>query len=105
MARDTLLTYTDFNETFKIQTDASLLQLVVVINRKYKLIGSYSRKLTETQTGYTVTEQELLSIVETLEYFRTLLLGHKLRIYTDYRNLTCKNFNTNRVLIWIIMLK
>ena len=54
---------------------------------------------------YTITEIELLSIVETLKHFRTILLGHKLRVYTDIKNLTCKNFNTNRVLIWILTLK
>ena len=54
---------------------------------------------------YTVTERELLSIVKTLKYFRTILLGHKLRVYTNHKNITCKNFNTNRVLILILILK
>ena len=34
------------------------------------------------------------------EGFRTILLGQKLRIHTDHKNLTCENFNTNRVLRW-----
>ena len=38
-----------------------------------------------------------------LKEFRTILLGHKLKIYTDYKNLTCNNFNTDRVLICIII--
>ena len=46
----------------------------------------------------TVTEREILSIVETLREFRTILIGHRLRIYTDNKNLTCKNFNTGKVL-------
>ena len=37
--------------------------------------------------------------METLKEFRTLLLGQKLRISSDHKNFTCKNFNTNRVLI------
>ena len=36
MARDTLLTYPDFNETFKIHTDASASQLGAVISQKVK---------------------------------------------------------------------
>ena len=42
----------------------------------------------------------MLSIVETLIEFRTILLGQRLRIYTDHKNLTCKYFHTDRVLIW-----
>ena len=92
MAWDTLLTYPDFNETFKIHTDASVLQLGAVISQKGKQIAFYSRKLTYAKQRYTVTERELLSIVETLKYFWTILLGQKLRIYTDHKNLTCKIF-------------
>ena len=47
----------------------------------------------------------MLSIVEILKYFRTIVLGHKLRVYTDHKNLACRNFNTNRVLIWILILE
>ena len=63
MARDTLLTYPDFNETFKIHTDASTFQLGSFISQKDKPISLYSRKLTGSQRRYTVTQKELLSIV------------------------------------------
>ena len=90
MSHDTLLTYTDFNETFKIHTDDSAFQIGAVIIHKCKPISIYSRKLTEDQKWYTVTEKELISIVEILKEVRTILLGQKLRIYTDHKNLTCK---------------
>ena len=32
------------------------------------------------------------------------LLGQKLNIYTDHKNLTCKNFNADCVLLWILIL-
>ena len=105
MARDTLLTYPDFNETFKIHTDASAFQLGAVIIQKGKPIAFYSRKLTDAQQRYTVTKIEILSMVENLKGFRTILLGHKLRIYTDHKNLTCNIFNNNRVLIWRLILE
>ena len=104
MARDTLLTYPNFNEAFKIHTNASAFQLGEVIRLKGKTIAFYSRKLTDAQQRYTVTEIELPNIVETLKDFRTILLGQKLRIYTDSKNLTCKVFNTKRVLRWRLIL-
>ena len=100
MACNNLLTYLYFNKTFKIHTDASVFQLGAVISPKEKPISFYSRKLTYAQQRYTVTERELPSIVETLKYFRTILIGQKLRIYTDHKNLTCKNVNTDIVLRW-----
>ena len=63
MARDTLLTYLDFNENFKIHIDASDFKLGAVILCKGKPIALYSRKCTEAQQSYTVTERELLSII------------------------------------------
>ena len=104
MSHDTLLTYPYFNEAFKIHTDISTFQLGVVIIQKVKPITFYSRKLTDTQQLYKVTERELLSIVETLKYFRTILLGRKLRIYTGHKNLTCRKINTDKVLRWRLIL-
>ena len=46
VACDTLLTYPDFNETFKIHTNASAFQLGAVISQKVKPIAFYSIKLT-----------------------------------------------------------
>ena len=50
-------------------------------------------------------ERELLSIVETLKEFRTILLGKKLQIYTNHKNLTCKIFNNDSVLGWRLILE
>ena len=49
---------------------------------------------------YTLTENELISIVETLKNFYTILLVQDIKIYTDHKNLTRKNFNTNNLLLW-----
>ena len=65
--RTTLLTYPDFNENFKIHTDASDFKLGAVILYKGKPISLYSIKRTEAQQRYTVAERELLSIIETMK--------------------------------------
>ena len=105
LTHDTLLTYLGINETFKIHTNASAFQLGVFIRDKYKRIVFYSRKITDDQHLYMVTQKKLLSPVEALKEFRTILLGQKIRIYTYNKNLTCNNFNTDRVLIWRLILE
>ena len=43
--------------------------------------------------------------METLKEFRNILLGHRIIIHTDHKNLTCKNFNTERVMRWRLILE
>ena len=94
----TLLSYPDFNKRFNIHTDAIYYQIGEVISQYGKPIEFYSRKLTGPQTRYAVTEKELLGKDKNLKEFLTILLGQKLKIYTDHKDITCKNFNTNRML-------
>jgi hypothetical protein len=105
MSKETLLVYPDFNKEFVIHTDASHTQLGAVISQDGKPIAFYSRKLNPAQMRYTTTERELLSIVETLKEFRSILLGYKIVVHTDHKNLTCKNFNTERVMRWRLLLE
>jgi hypothetical protein len=53
-----------------------------------KPLGFFSKKLTETQCRYPITDQELLAIVETFKYFKHMLLGHEIVVKTDHKNLT-----------------
>jgi hypothetical protein len=98
MARGTILAYPNFEIPFEVHTDASAYQLGAVISQNGKPIAFYSRKLTPKQTRYTTTERELLSIVETLKEFQTILLVHQLIVHTDHENLTYKHFNSDRVM-------
>ena len=92
LSRETLLAHLQFDKPFVIHMDASDTQLGAVISQDNKPIAFYSRKLPPTQKRYTTTEQELLSIVETLKEFRNILLGHRITVYTDHRKLTYKFF-------------
>jgi RNase H-like domain found in reverse transcriptase len=100
-----LLAYPDFFKPFDVYTDASHSQLGATICHNDKLIAFYSCKLNPAQTWYTTTECELLTIVETLKEFRNILLGHRIRIFTDHQNLTYKNFNTERVMQWRLLVE
>jgi len=105
ISRETLLAYPAFNKPFIIHTDASHKQLGAVISQDNCPIGFYSRKLNSFQTNYTTMERELLSIVETLKEFRNILLGQRIQVYMDHKNLTYANFNTERVMRWRLILE
>jgi hypothetical protein len=73
---------------FEIYTDASSTQLGAVITQDNWPIAFFSRKLSETQQKYSVSENELLTIVETLKEFKGMLWGQDIKVYTDQKNLT-----------------
>ena len=64
-----------------------MFQLGAVISKKVKMIYLYSRKITDAQQRYIVTEKEILSIVETIKYFITISLGKKIRTYNAHKTL------------------
>jgi hypothetical protein len=73
---------------FETYTDASSTKLGAVITQDNRPIAFFSRKLSETQQKYSVTEIELLAIVETLKEFKEMLWGQDIKVYTDHKNLT-----------------
>jgi hypothetical protein len=88
LTQETMLTYPQFDQPFIVYTDASEKQIGGIITQNDRPLGFFSRKLTDTQRCYPVTEQELLAIVETLKYFKHMLFGHKIIIKTHHKNLT-----------------
>ena len=105
LAKQVILAYPDFSKPFEIYTDASAKQIGAVIHQDTRPLAFYSHKLTDTQTWYTVIELKLLAIIETLQEYCTILLGHIICIYTDHKNLTFSNFTTDRVHHWRLIVE
>jgi RNase H-like domain found in reverse transcriptase len=89
MAHDAFLRYPDHNKPFHIYCDAIDLQLGAVITQEGAPVAFYSCKLNRAQHNYTIGEKEILSIVETLKEYHTMLYGcPHLYVYTDHKNNT-----------------
>ncbi len=106
IAKEVVLAYLDFTKPFEIYTDASTMQLGSVITQVNRPIALFSRKLSETQTKYSVTKIKLLAIVEILKKFRGMLWGQTIKVYTDHKNLTqdALGLPSDRVYHWQLLL-
>jgi hypothetical protein len=90
---------------FEIYNKASTKRLGAVITQDNRPIAFFSRKLTPMQTKYSVTEIELLAIVETLKEFKGIW-GQSIKVYTDHKNLTREalGLTSDRVHQWRLLL-
>ena len=99
MSWETLFAFPDFSKDFHVYADSSDYQLGAVIMQDDRSLAFYSRKLTSAQKRYTTGEQELLSNVETLKELKNILLGQKLIVHTDHKNLLYQKMSTNCIIL------
>ncbi len=83
------------------------MQLGAVITQDNRPMAFFSKKLSGTQTKYSVTEIKLLAIVETLKEFRGMLWGQQTKVYTDHKNLIrdALGLTSDRVYRWRLLLE
>ncbi len=107
IAKETILAYPDFLKPFEIYMDTFSTQLGSVINQDNRPIVFLSRKLSKMQQKYSVTEFELLAIVETLKEFKGMLWGQDIKVHTDHKNLTrdAQGLASDRVYRWRVLLE
>ena len=77
----------DFSQPFKVTTDASDYAIGAVLSqvsgRSDAPVAFESKKLSPTESRYTVHEKELLSVVHALREWRHYLQGQPFTVFTD----------------------
>ncbi|KAF9760652.1 Transposon Tf2-9 polyprotein [Nosema granulosis] len=100
-----ILHHPDLDKEFVLKTDASDEGVGALLYQEEKLVGIYSNKLKAAEKNYTTTEKELLAIIKALKHFKSIILGTRIKVLTDHKNLTyittCEN---NRAQRWKILL-
>ena len=104
---ETLLSYPYWTLTFTVHTDASDKQIGAVIIPNNKFIAFLSRRLSKPQNNYTMTEKELLAIVEPLNQFHGILFGHDINIFSYHKKLVFAATlrKCQRVMRWRLILE
>ena len=88
-----ILRHPDFTKKFHVWSDASLIGLGAVLTQEqeeggHAAVAFASKKLTNTQSRYSVTELELLGVVFAIKHFSCYIQGRHFWIHTDHCPLT-----------------
>jgi RNase H-like domain found in reverse transcriptase/Integrase zinc binding domain len=107
VSKEVLLSFPDYNKGFQLYTDASDKQLGAVLKQGSKTLAFFSKKLTGAQQNYSVGEKEMLSIVESLKEFRTMIYGYPIDVYSDHLNWTHDKsvLKNARVMKWRLLIQ
>jgi hypothetical protein len=91
MSSDLALSLPNFEHPFILNSDASDYAygefLEQIIERNSKIIAYFSKCYTAAQKNYATPKKELLSIVMSVEHWKSFLYGNKFTVYTDHQPL------------------
>ena len=87
LANDPVRVIFNPDSPIELHTDASAVGIGAILIQCGKAVGYFSRKLSDAETRYPVTQQELLAVHDAIKYFRIYLEGHHFKLVTDHEAL------------------
>nr|GEY06159.1 reverse transcriptase domain-containing protein [Tanacetum cinerariifolium] len=97
---------------FELMCDASDFAIGVVLGQRhekhFRPIHYASKTLTDAESNYTTTENEMLAVVYAFEKFRSYLIMNKCIVHTDHSGLKylfAKKDAKARLLHWVLLLQ
>ncbi len=93
LAHAPVLIFPNFKDPFLIYTDPSTVGIGAVLIQtdgagKIHAIAFASRVLTAAEKNYSVTHLEIIAVVWALKYFRDIIMGYEITVYTDHSPIT-----------------
>ncbi len=88
-----------------LQTDASDIGIGEILYQENKIVGIYSKKLSQSEKNYTTPKKELYAIIKSLENFKDFIWCSRIDIETDSKNISLqKESNNARINRWNLVL-
>ena len=111
LATTPILVHPNWDKQFHVHIDASSIALGAVLAQPGEmtidhLVYFASRKLSNAEKNYTMTEREALAMVYSLQKFRHYLLGGKFKFFTDHsalKYLVNKPILEGRICCWLLL--
>ncbi|KAG0435914.1 Transposon Tf2-9 polyprotein [Dictyocoela muelleri] len=100
-----ILKYPYPTQDFILETDASDRAIGAVLKQNDGIVGFYSHKFSSSEERYTSMEKEALGILKSMEFFKPYVIGNKIVIYIDNRNLLFNSDLSKRVQRWKLLLE
>ncbi|GFU06981.1 retrovirus-related Pol polyprotein from transposon 17.6 [Trichonephila clavipes] len=98
----------DFYKPFRLFTDASSIDITVVLNQEQRPTTYASRMLNNAERNYTVTERECLAVIWALNKFHNYLGLLPVKVITDHAALIKLTHGKNlssRMIRWVLKLE
>nr|GEY21476.1 reverse transcriptase domain-containing protein [Tanacetum cinerariifolium] len=102
----------NWDQPFELMCDASDFAIGAVLGQRiekhFRPIHYASKTMTQAESNYTTTENEMLAVVYAFEKFRSYLIMNKSIVYTDHsalKYLFSKKDAKARLLRWILLLQ